>query len=219
MNTLRKQLLDRTGVTGPAIASGAQNELLGSGMDQALQNQAAGLTNATLGQQNLQNQLFNTGAGLFNSAQGAGLNQQQLALQQLLGGAGLLSGNQGSQISALNALSNLGGTQNQGYGTLGSLLNTLSGSSLGAGGLLTGAQTLGNTKSNDMYTQLNNLLQNQLGLSNQAQQGLFGAANFPQNTANQNYNLLQSLASGNVGLFGNVPAMTTANNLFSGLTK
>ncbi|HEY6018451.1 MAG TPA: hypothetical protein VIY48_00690 [Candidatus Paceibacterota bacterium] len=215
MNALRKQELARTGITGPAIASGAQNELLGSGMDQALQNQAAGLTQATLGQQGLQNQLYNTGAGLFSSAQNAGLNQQQLALQQLLGGAGLLSGNQSSQIAALNALSNLGGTQNQGFGTLGSLLGTLSGSAQGAGGLLTGAQTLGNTKSNDMYNQLNNLLGNQLGLSGQAQQGLFGAASFPQNTANQNINLLQSLASGNVGLFGNVPAMTAQNNLFA----
>lgn len=216
---LRQQELNRTGVTGPAIASGAQDELLGSGMDQALQNQASGLTNATLGQQALQNQLYNTGASLFGTAQNAGLNTQQLALQQLLGGAGLLSGNQNSQISALNALSSLGGTQNQGYSSLSGLLNTLSGSFQGAGSLLNNASTLGNTQTNDLYTQLNNLLSQQSTLSGQAGSNLFSAANFPQNIVNQNQNLLQTLASGQVGLFGNVPAMTTSNNLFSNLTS
>ena len=217
-NALRKQLLDRTGVTGPAIASGSQNELLGSGMDQALQNQASGLTAATLGQQNLQNQLYSTGANLFSSSQNAGLNQQQLALQQLLGGAGILSGNQNSQISALNSLSSLGGTQNQGYNSLSSLLGTQSGTSQGAGSLLSGAANLGNTQTNDLYTQLNNLLSQQSGLAGQAQNGLLGAAQFPQNTTNQNNSLLQTLVSGNVGLFGNVPAQTTANNLFNTLS-
>ena len=214
-NALRQQELARTGVTGPALASGQQNELLGSGEDQALQNQASGLTAATLGQQNLQNQLYSTAANLYGSAQNATTQQQQTALQQLLGGAGILSGNQNSQVSSLNALSNLGGTQNQGYGTLSSLLNTLSGSSTGAGGLLTGASTLGNTQTNDLYNQLNSLLGNQLGLSGQAQTGLSSAASYPQNTANSNTNLLQSLASGNVGLFGNVPSQTAANNLYS----
>jgi hypothetical protein len=222
-NALRQQELARTGVTGPALASGQQNELLGSGEDQALQNQASGLTAATLGQQNLQNQLYSTAANLYGSAQNATTQQQQTALQQLLGGAGILSGNQNSQVSSLNALSNLGGTQNQGYGTLSSLLNTLSGSSTSAGGLLTGASTLGNTQTNDLYNQLNSLLGNQLGLSGQAQTGLSTAASFPQNTANSNTNLLQSLASGNVGLFGNVPSQTAANNLYSpaslGLSK
>ncbi len=156
-----------------------------------------------LGQQGLQNQLYNTGASLFGSAQSAGLNQQQLALQQLLGGAGLLSGNQGTQVAALNALANLGGTQNQGYNALSGLTNNMSNNTLGEGNFLQGIQQLGLTKTNDLYSQLASLFGQQNNLANTSQQGMFGGANYGQNSYNSNLQFLQSLASGNVGLFGN----------------
>lgn len=202
-NKNRRDLMNRTGVTGPAIASGNLNELLGSSQDQALQNQASGVTQAVLGQQGLQNQLYNTGASLFGSAQNAGLNQQQLALQQLLGGAGLLSGNQGTQVAALNALANLGGTQNQGYNALSGLTNNMSGNTLGEGNFLESIQKLGLDKTSGLYGALGNLFGQQGNLANLAQQGMFGGANYGQNSYNQNLQFLQGLASGNVGLFGN----------------
>lgn len=205
-NKQRRDLLNRTGVTGPALASGQQNELLGSSMDQALQNQASGITNAVMQQQGLQNQLYNTGAGLFGSAQNAGLNQQQLALQQLLGGAGLLTGNQGMNINALNALANLQGTQNQGYGAMTNLLNEMSGSSLGEQSALQNLQNFGLQSQNDLYSQLNNLFGTQNQLANSALGGMFNGANYGQNAYNQNLNFLQSLAGNNVGLFGNAAA-------------
>lgn len=211
-NKNRRDLLNRTGVTGPAIASGQQNELLGSSMDQALQNQASGVTQAVLGQQGLQNQLYNTGASLFGSAQNAGLNQQQLALQQMLGGAGLLSNNQGTQVSALNALANLGNTQNSGYNALSGLTNNMSNNALQEGGLLQGAQQLGLSQNTNLYNALSSLLGQQGSLAGQAQTGLFNAAQFPQNTYNQNTGLLQNLASNNVGLFG---SPSTPQNMFS----
>lgn len=205
MNKQRRDLLNRTGVTGLAIASGQQNELLGSGMDQALQNQASGVTNAIMGQQGLQNQLYNTGASLFGSAQGAGLNQQQLALQQMLGGAGLLSGNQNTQINALNALSNLGGTQNSGYNALSGLTNNMSNNTLGEGNFLAAIQKLGLDKSTGLYGALGTLLGQQGGLANLSQQGMFNAAGMGQNSYNQNLQFLQSLAGNNTGLFSNAP--------------
>jgi hypothetical protein len=201
-NTLRRQLLDRTGVTGPSIASGQQNELLGSLQDQGLQNQASGLTNAVLGQQGLQSQLFGQGANLFNTSQGAQNQQGQLDLSKILGGAGLLSGTQGLNISALNALANLAGTQNQGYGTLGSLLGTLTGTGVAGQNAQQGLQNFGLQSQKSLYDTLGSLLANQTNLGNQSQQGFLGSAAFPQNTYDQNLQFLQSLANNNVGLFG-----------------
>ncbi len=150
---LKRQLMDRTGVTGPAVAGGGQNELLNQLGNQALQNQSSAVTNAMMQQQALQEQLFGQGAGLFGTANaanqgytGQGLNaqlgagQQAGNLQQILGnlgvsggtmatnqaatGGNLLAGGLGAQTAGLNALSGLGNTANSAYlGKLGAINN------------------------------------------------------------------------------------------------
>jgi hypothetical protein len=166
------------------------------------------MTQAVLGQQGLQSQLFGQGANLFGAGQTAQQNQNALALQNILGGGNLLTGSGGLNISALNALSNLAGTQNQGYSALSNLLGTSGGIANNQLQGLQGIQNFGLQSQNDLYSTLNNLFGQQNNLANQSQAGLFAAAGFPQNTYNQNLGFLQSLANNNVGLFGGNVAPT-----------
>lgn len=208
MNALRRQELNRTGVTGPAIASGSQDELLGSLQDQAMQNMSSAVTNAMMGQQGLQEQLFGQGANLFGSGQNAYLNQ-------MLGGAGLINSNVQNLLGGLGSLGNLAGAQTGQYNALANLLGGMGNLTLGEGNMLQGVQNFGLNQNQQLYNTLGNLLGLQGNNANQLMSGSFQAAGFPQNVYNQNTGFLQNLASNNVGLFGNPAPVTSNSNLFN----
>ncbi len=232
LNSVRRQMLDRTGTTGPAIASGSENELLSQIGDQAMQSQADALTNALMGQQGLQLSLFGQGAGMANSGLSGQLQGQSLGMNSLLqqasqalqnqtglgglGNSGLntylaqlgLGGNlvgQGSssQASGLQALNALLGTQN-------GATNALSGL-LGQTGNLTGQasqdvfylQNLGLNQTKSQYDALGNLISGQNTQNSNLLNGLGTTAGFGNNYA-QN-------------LLGQVPNFTSSlSSLFNG---
>lgn len=205
---LKRQLMDRTGTTGPAVASGSENELLNNLGNQALQNQSAAVQNAIMGQQQAGLQGLGQANGLFNSATGANLGYQGQGLNAILQAAQQAQGNQGVMGQLGLGGGNLG---LQTASTGGQLLNGLNQSSLGglgALGALAGVQgQLGQDQSSNLFgaqnlnqTQnlnANNTLANFLGLQNSANstslQAMLGSAG-PQSTALTNYLQLLGLS-------------------------
>lgn len=232
-NNLKRQLLNTTGVTGPMIAGGGQNELLSQLGDQSLQNQSSAMTQALMGQQGLQSGLFGQAAGLYGSSSGLGQQGQSTALQALLGGSGQALQNQtglgglalnggnldlsrllggtstlnsslNNQLGGLGALGSLFGQQTGAYNSLNNLLGTLGQNSQDQGNLFMGAQQLGLGQNTAQFNALNNLLGQQGNLSGQQQSGALGAATFPANALQQYLQQLGSGSTSQVGLFGTV---------------
>jgi hypothetical protein len=185
-NALKRQLLDTTGVTGPAIASGGQNELLNNLGDQALQNQASAMTNAALNQQGLQLGQYGQGINLLNSALQGALGYSGQGLNAILNAAGQTTGN---LATAGNLQLGASGQQLQNLMDAAGLSNTVNQTSLAglnsAGGLF-GTQ-------GQLQASTGNTLAELLGLSgnltNQTSQDAFGLQNFGQQNA-QNISML-----------------------------
>lgn len=141
-NALKRQLANTTGITGPMIAGGGNNELLSQLGDQALQNQASAMANARLNQQNLQLGQYGQGINLLNSgvqgdlgytgqglnailqaanqantnvgtAGNLGLGGGNLQLGNLNAGSGMLNSSNAQQLQAIQALIGLTGQQTQ----------------------------------------------------------------------------------------------------------
>lgn len=230
LNSLRQQLLNRTGVTGPAVASGQQNQLLDQLGDQALQNQASSLTNALTNQQNLQLGLYGQGANLLNSGGQQQLTSQQQALSSLLGGSsqalqnqtGLgqlgLGGLQGvlqslstggnltnqyatNQLGGLNTVNGLLGTQNNATNSISNLLGTTGGLTNQAGQDVFGLQNLGLQQNSALYSALNSLISGNTAQNNNILTGLNDSASYPENYALAQLGQIPNYASDNTSLF------------------
>lgn len=159
----RRQLLNRTGVTGPAVASGQQGELLQNLGDEALDAEARAVQEAMLGQQALGLQQFGQGIDLFGRGAGQALTGQQAGIDAILRAAGQAAGREQSlpqlglggaglelnrltqggnllgqftddRLGGLSAIANLLGAQSSAQGTGANALASIIGSLTQAGG-------------------------------------------------------------------------------------
>ncbi len=228
-SALRRQELNRSGTTGPAVASGQQGDVLGLIGDQALQSQSQAVRDALNSQQSLGLQQLGLGTNLFNGAQGAqlgnqgqGLNAilqsaaQAGSLQGTLGQLGLGGGNLGlnTMTSGGSLLNNVLGSQLGGLGATGSLMNSSNGITNDEIQSLLASQGLGQTQKLNS----NNSLASMLGLLNQsAGQNLQGSLGYGQQSGSalQDYlNQLTQATTSSVGLFGqNSPAQNIWGNI------
>jgi hypothetical protein len=237
LRTLKRELMNRTGVGGPMIGSGQTNELLTELGDEALQAESAAVQNAIMQQQGLQLQQFGMGGDLYSRAQqgfqgrqglgldallnvaktasgretgvpGLSLGGGQLDLARMLGGAGLFGDTMQGQLGGLNAMGNLFGQQQQGYGQAASLLNALNGLGQTQQQNVFGLQDFGLRSADQMYGALGNLLGIQSGLGDQAMKGMLGTAGLGQNSQSQWMQLFSDMARSQAGLFGN-PAQSS----------
>lgn len=225
LDTLRKQLLDRTGITGPSIASGNTNDLLSQLGDQALQAESAARQKALTDQQGLQLQQWQGAVPLINTAGNLqqGYTQQGLstdlsaaaqaasreqalpalgisggnsAIQRLLAGAGLINDNSSNSTAALNSFSNLFGT---GASSQNNLLNSIT-SLLNNSGTLNQQRidaSMGLQKFGlDSTTQMQDAISKLLGLQNtQASSQMSNALGFGTQGNNLTTALLSFLSS------------------------
>lgn len=206
---LRRQLLNRTGVTGPAVASGQQNELLANMGQQALQNQSSAVQNAIMGQQNAGLQGLGAATGMFNAGTGANLGYQGQGLnailqaaaqaqgnQGLMGQLGIGGGNLGLQTASTGGqlLNSFNNTSLGGLGALSSLLGQGTGANQALSGNLFGAQNLNQTQNQNQYQALASMLGLQGGANSTALQAMLGSAN-PLSSALGEY-LSQQTSSG-----------------------
>jgi len=232
-NALRRQMLNRTGVTGPAVASGQENELFSGLEDSQLQAQSKAMTDTMLGQQGLGLQQLAQGGNLFNAGTGAnlgytgqGLNAQLQAasqagnLQQILGQLGLGGGNLGLQQASTggNLLNSFNQTALGGLGASNSLLGTGIGGQKSIADMLFQSQGLGQTQSKNYQDALQGLLaslntQNGQALS-QAQGGSQGLGNLLSQYINQ----YTSSGTAQPALFsGNIQPSNIWQQVLSGL--
>lgn len=197
--SLRKQLINTTGITGPAVAGGGFNDFLGSMSDQALQNQSKAVNDAILGQQGLQLQQFGQGTSLLGLGNSSQLAQQGLGLSSLLGASGQANTNQ-------NSLANLGlGGSNAELSRLlggGSLLENFAQLGLGgsnAVGNLVGTQNAGVGQNIGALSGLLGSLNNLTGTDLSA---ILGSANFGAGQTKSMYDTIGSLLGGQSNLAG-----------------
>lgn len=217
---LRRQLLDRTGVTGPMIASGQQNELLENLGNQALQNQSSAVNQAIQGQEGLGLQQLAQGNNLFSGATGAnlgyygqGLNAllqsqgQAGQLMNILGNLGLGGGSLG-----LNTIAT-GGNLLTGYnsGALGGLnsangiLSELQNINQGGAGTELNAQNLGLQQKQGQYGALSSLLGQGNTQAQQALSSMFQSAGIPASLLGEFMQQLTGSTTAQTGLYGGTP--------------
>lgn len=197
-NTLKRQLLQTTGIGGPAIASGSNNEMLSNLGDQALQSVAKARQDAIMGQQQLgvtqQGQAANvlgTAAGAQQGYTGQGLSTILDALKQASGREQNLptlglSGNQ-TDLSRLlgggTLLNDASGQSNAGLSSFGNLFN------------------VGNNANTSMLSVINSLLGNSGALNQQRIDASMGLQNFGRTNNNDMLSQLSTLLGqqGNLG--------------------
>lgn len=221
-DALQRQLMNRTGTTGPSVVAGGQeNSLLNELGNQALQNQSSALTNATLGQQGLQLQQSGLGNQLLNSVTGANLGYSGQGLNALLQGAsqatqnqnvlgqlGLGGGNLGLATAQTGGslLNSLNSSQTSGLGALASLLGVSDTTNQNLSNTLMGSQNLGLNQNTQMYQALASMLGQNTNMAGQSLQAMLGNEGVSSNILQDYINQLTNAGTSQVGLYSGTPS-------------
>lgn len=231
-NALMQQEYNRTGTTGPAVASGSTDSLLNNMQDQVLQNQSSALQNALLSQQSLGLQQLGSGTNLLNAATGAnlgytgqGLNallqgqSQATTNENVLGQLGLGGGSLGLNTLATggNLLNALNSSELGGLNTGNSLMQTLNSVNQGLANTSLGTQQLGLSQLEGQYGALNSLLGQGNTMSGQALQEMLGSSNSLNSILGDYISQLTSGGTAQVGLYSGIPSYPS--NIYQNLTS
>lgn len=203
-NTSRRELLDRTGVVGPATASGGLNDFLAQAGDTALDAVSKARIQAILGQQGLQQQQFGAGASLLGTAANASQGYTGQGLQSILSA---LSQAQNRETSLPSTFANLYNSDTNRLGTnyngvTNLLENALAGNQQRINAV-TGLQQFGQNRANNLTGALGQMLGLQQGNANaQTASGNFATGqtgdllgnwiNFLSQSGNQQANLFNN---------------------------